>query len=358
MATKKTAAKKTAAKTKMLKFPCVKSKQGKFELVAFVTKASILRSFVEINQRDPDEKTGYQRVLSASRVRVIKAYIDAGKPIPTSILISLEEGSKLTHDANTDKWTISIPQSRESGWVIDGQHRLAGASEATTDIELVVVAFIGLSDIEQINQFVTINKEAKGVPTSLYLDLKRNLPHNKTEVERAKDRAVDIAERLKKDEDSPFYSKIIFTGSPKKGELSLNNFVRKVHPLVLTGKGLLAETFTFLEQATILNNYYKAFEQVFPKIFTSDKSPFFRTLGFGALINAFPTVFNLAIKYHQGFAVKDVIMILKKVEDFEFSQWNELGSGNAVEITAGADFAETLKFRFEDGKGSSTVIRL
>jgi DGQHR domain-containing protein len=358
MATKKKAVKKATTKTKTLKFPCVKSKQGKFELVAFVTKASILNTFVQINQRDPDAKTGYQRVLSASRVRVIKTYIEAGKPIPTSILISLEKEAKLTQDTDTDKWTISIPQSRESGWVIDGQHRLAGASEATTDIELIVVAFIGLSDIEQVNQFVTINKEAKGVPTSLYLDLKRNLPLNKTEVERAKDRGVDIAEKLKKDEESPFYSKIIFIGSPNKGELSLTNFVRKVAPLVQTGKGLLAETYTLPEQATILNNYYKAFEQMFPKVFTSDKSPFFRTLGFGALINAFPTVFNLAVKHYQGFAVTDVIKILKKVEDFDFTQWNELGSGNAVEIQAGADFAETLKFRFEDEHGQSTVIRL
>jgi DGQHR domain-containing protein len=166
MATKK----KVAAKTKTLSFPCLKLKQGKLELVTFVAKARTINSFAAINLRDPDEKTGYQRVLSPTRVRVINKYIDAGKALPTSVLISLEEDAKLKHDTETDKWTLSIPQKKGAGWVIDGQHRLAGASESTIDIELVVVAFIGLSVKDQVNQFVTINKEAKGVPTSLYLN--------------------------------------------------------------------------------------------------------------------------------------------------------------------------------------------
>lgn len=349
--------KKTAERTKTLKFPCLRSKQGKFELVVFVTKAHTLNTFVAINQRDPDEKTGYQRVLSPSRVRVIKSYIDAGKALPTSVLIALENEAKLTHDQATDKWTVSIPQKRTSGWVIDGQHRLAGASEAEKDIELIVVAFIGLDLKEQVNQFITINREAKGVPTSLYLDLLRDLPKVKTEVELAKDRSVDIAERLKKDEESPFYAKIVFVGSPQKGELSLNNFVRKVHPLVHKGKGML-ESFSFLEQSAILNNYYKALEQVFPKFFTREKATFFKTLGFGALINALPTFFNLTVKHEGGFAVEDAIKILKRIEDYDFTQWDTFGSGNAVELQTGSDFAEMLRFRFEDESGEGTVIRL
>ena len=338
-------------------FPCIVVKQGKYQLICFVTTAHILNSFVAINQRDPDEKTGYQRVLSVSRVRVIKNYIDAGKPLPTSVLISLEKEAKLAQDEETGNWFVSIPRKKVSGWVIDGQHRLAGASEAQHDIELVVVAFIGLSLQEQVNQFVTINREAKGVPTSLYLDLLKDLPRNKTDVELAKDRSVDIADKLRKDEESPFYAKIVFLGSPQRGELSLTNFVRKVYPLVQKNKGLL-EAYSFLEQATILNNYYKAFEQVFPKFFDSTKSVFFKTLGFGALMNALPTIFNLSLKHHKGFTVRDVISVLRKVEDFDFAQWNTLGSGNAIEIQAGSDLAEMLRFRFEDSDEQGTVIRL
>ena len=344
-------------KAKTLEFPCLKLNQGKFELVAFVTKASILNSFVAINQRDPDEKTGYQRVLSLSRVRVIKTFINAGKALPTSVLISLENTAKLTLNQKTNQWTLSVPQKKGSGWVIDGQHRVAGASEATTDIELVVVAFVGLDIKEQINQFVTINREAKGVPTSLYLDLLKDLPHTKSDVELAKDRSVDIADRLRKDDESPFYAKLVFLGSPQKGQLSLTNFVRKVYPLVHKGKGAL-ESYSFLEQSTILDNYYKALEQVFPKFFASPRVTFFKTVGFGAMINAFPTIFNLSLKYHQGFTVKDAIAILKKVEDYPFDQWDTIGTGGGAENQAGADFTETLRYRFEDESGQATVIRL
>jgi DGQHR domain-containing protein len=360
MATKKTLTKKTSAKKNgsvPYQFPCLVTKQGKYQLVCFVTTARTLNNFVAINQRDPDAKTGYQRVLSMSRVRVIKTYIDAGKPLPTSVLISLEKEAELTEDGDTGNWVVTIPRKKTAGWVIDGQHRLAGASEAQHDVELIVVAFIGLNLQEQVNQFVTINREAKGVPTSLYLDLLKDLPRNKTEVELAKDRSVDIADSLRKDEESPFYAKIIFLGSPQRGELSLTNFVRKVYPLVQKNKGLL-EAYSYLEQSTILNNYYKALEQVFPKFFDSTKSVFFKTLGFGAVINALPTIFNLSIKHYQGFTIRDVITVLRKVEDFDFAQWDTLGSGNAVEIQAGADLVEWLRFRFEDSDEQGTVIRL
>jgi hypothetical protein len=141
--------------------------------------------------------------------------------------------------------------------------------------------------------------------------------------------------------------------------LSLTNFVRKIYPLVHKGRGIL-ESYSLLEQSTIIDNYYKAIEQVFPAFFAGTKMIFFKTLGFGAMINAFPTVFNLSLKHRQGFTVKDATTILKRVEDFRFDEWDALGSGNAVEIQAGAEFAEMLRYRFEDEDedGKGTVIRL
>ena len=58
--------------------------------------------------------------------------------------------------------------------MIDGQHRLAGAHEAValgTDLVLPVIGFLDLSIEKQVELFITINKEARGVPASLYIDL-------------------------------------------------------------------------------------------------------------------------------------------------------------------------------------------
>jgi DGQHR domain-containing protein len=109
-----------------------------------------------------------------------------------------------------------MPAGTDVGWVIDGQHRLAGAEVASrggTDIELPVIAFIGLSEPRQVEQFVTINREAKNVPTSLYLDLLRLLPNRKP-ADVAKERAADLATQLRRDEESPFFESIVVTTSP------------------------------------------------------------------------------------------------------------------------------------------------
>ena len=149
-------------------------------------------SFSEINQRHEDKDIGYQRVLSHSRVKRIKNFIANGNAIPGAIIISCDN-AKYKNDE------ISIPNKPNAAWIIDGQHRSAGAVEASKegyDINLPVIAFINLDDQEQTEYFVTINKEAKGVPSSLYLDLLRQLPRQKTERETLEERIADISKEL------------------------------------------------------------------------------------------------------------------------------------------------------------------
>ncbi|MDB6122793.1 MAG: hypothetical protein JWQ71_1786 [Pedosphaera sp.] len=333
--------KEISKNTEGIDFPCLTVEQDKTTLVLFSANAKKLWSLVDINKRDPDKDTGYQRTLSQARVKAIANYIEIKKVIPLSVLISLE-GATLSHD----KKTITIPDRKDAGWVIDGQHRLAGAHQAKADLEIAIIAFLDLPLEKQIEHFVTINREAKGVPTSLYFDLLPHLPHSKSDSEMSKERAADIANQLKKDETSPFFNRIVVMTSPKRGEMSLNNFVRKVSSLVQkkTGKFNL---YTEQEQRKVIDNYYKALEHVFPKEAKKDECIFFQTIGFGALMNILPTIFDLSIKHYKGFRVEDASKILKKVEDFEFSTWKEMGTGTAAEGQAGADIRQQLLNRLE-----------
>jgi DGQHR domain-containing protein len=331
-------------------FPCLSLKQDKYDLVCFVVKAHELWTFVKVNTRESDKDTGYQRALSTSRVKALSQYIDNGNAIPNSVLISFDE----TSDAISKNGVLSFTAADDAAWVIDGQHRLAGAHESSKNIELIVVAFIGLKLDEQINQFVTINREAKGVPTSLYYDLLKYLPNTTSDADLARERAANIADVLKKNEGSPFFQKIVIS-APKKGQISLTNFVRKVSPLVIDKKGKF-HTYIFLEQVGIINNYFSALEHVFPKQFNEDKQTFFRTLGFGAMINALVSVFDLSLREYQGFRVEDAVKILKRVDYFEFDSWSERGSGSAAEIMAGEDFRqELLKHFIVDGQDAETL---
>ncbi|HVU95299.1 MAG TPA: DGQHR domain-containing protein [Puia sp.] len=342
---------KSSAVSKSLSFDCLPIVQGNHILVVFKASAKSLWDIVEINQRDTDKNTGYQRALSESRVASVQRYIEKGNTIPISILIALGPASHLSKDRKS----LSIPQIPNAGWVIDGQHRLAGAKEAANDIELAVVAILHPSEQEQIKQFVIINQEAKGVPRSLYYDLLKHLPPDKSETDLAKERAVDIANQLKKDENSPFYSKIVIT-SPKTSEISLNNFVRKVYPLL--SKNGFFNTYTLIEQTKIIENYFSAFRNVFPQYFEFASPIFYKTLGFGGLMNSLPTIFQLTLKHYQGFTVADISKILRNIADFDFGEWNS-GTGTQAEKQASDDLNAHLSRRLgDDTDDNSTTIRL
>lgn len=320
-----------------IEFSCIPVKQGNRQFYMFEALASTLKDLLAVSRREEDKDQGYQRHFSQSRVRAISQYIDQGNPIPLSLLVTFDDGV-----FSERKGTIFVPQKNDAGWIIDGQHRFLGAINARNDTEIPVVAFLGLDEEEQIHQFITINKEAKGVPTSLYYDLLPRLRIKKTPAELAKERAGDIAQTLRKDEDSAFFGRIVVTTSPKKGELSLNNFIRKVTTLVNEQNGVLA-TYGEHEQAKIIDNFYKGLGKVFPREYSRVNSKFFQTLGFGALMNFLPYFFSATLKDRQGFTVDDVAAMFKEVSHFDFGAWSSYGTGNNAERQAGED----LKVEFD-----------
>lgn len=346
--------KKSGKVDKPLRFAASEVEQSEHKLYVFKAKASVLFAALSINRRIEDKDEGYQRVLSPSRVQAITRYITQKRSIPTAIVISFDSAT-----FNASKRELRVPAGKDVGWVIDGQHRLAGADNAARagiDIEMPVVAFIGLSPDSQVTQFVTINREAKNVPTSLYLDLLGKLP-NRSAADSAKERAVDLATELRRSEDSPFFDKIVVTVAPKKGQISLTNFVRKISPIVTQDKGILG-TNPEREQRAVISNYYKGLSQVFPREFSAKESMFFKTVGFGALWNAFPTFFSLTLNHQTGFEVKDVVAIFKRIESFDFSSWKEFGSGNQAENLAGDDLKTSLLLAFTSEDGTTGALRV
>jgi DGQHR domain-containing protein len=133
-------------------FPVVPIHQGaKHTLYSFSEKASELWKYVSINRREENKDDGYQRVLANSRVRAVADYIKDDNIIPGSIIISVDKGKY-----DPKKGRLTIGAGKDVAWVIDGQHRLAGAhlaSQEGVDIELNVIAMLGLSEQEQIEQF-------------------------------------------------------------------------------------------------------------------------------------------------------------------------------------------------------------
>ncbi len=77
------------------------------------------------------------------------------------------------------------------------------------------------------------------------------------------------------------------------------------------------------------------------------------------MFNAIDLVFDYAVKLEKGFALPDIIKILKRVEDFPFTDWKKYGSGSAAEIQAANDFKISLELRLrETDQGKDGSIRL
>jgi DGQHR domain-containing protein len=335
------------------KFDCLIITQNETKMAVFPASATELWSIVDINRREPDKEKGYQRVLSPARVASIARYVKAGSVIPTSILVSFDNC-----ELSPDSKTLIVPNKKNAGWVIDGQHRLAGIHESGADLQVSVVAFMNLSVKKQIEQFVKINKEAKNVPSSLYLDLLKHLP-DKSEADVSKERAVDIAHTLRKDEDSPFFGRISVVSAPKPGQLSLTNFVRKIGPLITQNKGKF-HVYSVTEQIGIFSNLYHALENTFPDIYEPKEgtSVFFKTIGFGALMNALPTIFDYTLKLHKGFKVEHISAVLKNIDHFDFANWDEFGTGTEAENSAAEDLREALREAIEEAGNSSAALDL
>jgi hypothetical protein len=235
-----------------------------------------------------------------------------------------------------------------------------GSSQEGTDIELNVIALLDFGEQEQIEQFVTINREGKNVPTSLYLDLLKRLPHVKKPGEVASERAADIANALRHQRDSIFYGRIAVTTSPRQGQqVSMVNFVRKITPYVNPERGLL-NVFTLAQQIEIVENYFNAIRKVYPEEWKKSDCIFFKTIGFGALWNVFEDIFKECTMQGDGFRVQDIEEVLEPLKNFDFAQWSSIGTGSKAEIEAAKDFQVDFARSIEKRRagGAKKQIRL
>jgi DGQHR domain-containing protein len=299
--------------------------------------AKQLGSLASVNKRDPEKDQGYQRLFSETHVRGIKRFLELGKCIPVSVLATFK-------GATFSKGQLKLKVGKRNGWIIDGQHRFLAALSLSKEIVLPIVAFINLDMSKQIEHFVTINREAKGVPSSLYLDLLKRLPKEKTPGEHAKERATDIARELSSNEKSPFFGKIVVLTSPKKGEISLTNFARKVSPLLK--KGSCLAPFKSKEQIGILSNYFDGITDAFPS--EADKSPpvWFQTIGFGAFLDFLPVFFGSVYSGTKSFTRDQVREALAGMKP-DFQSWRDGGTGTQAEGVA----AQSLEDIFDAGGG-------
>lgn len=222
------------ATKKIVKAPCIETKQGSRKFLLTKLPASIVTtiSYAAIRGQS-DEEGAVQRVLNQGRINSIKAFTLQGGDYPNAVVLNwVSQTNKIT----TSSGVLTFTSGEGLAQLIDGQHRIAGIKAAIEEnnafgkLELPVVIYPNLSTQECADIFLSINTEQKPVPRSLVFDLYGVASENV--VDHAAVRARDIALFLNESE-SPYEGEIKMPGSAKrKGGIPLSSAVTGIKPLV------------------------------------------------------------------------------------------------------------------------------
>lgn len=163
----------------------------------------------------------YQRLIKKERLKSVREFINMGGYFPNSLIISVDSKKPMQFDpapkgVNGDSTatagTLHLPQTYQSAYIIDGQHRLYGYSDsqyaATNTVP--VVAFERLSKDKQLRLFMEINENQKAVSKSLRNILEIDIYNDSDDpIMRKKALLGRIGKRLGEDPKSPLHGRII-----------------------------------------------------------------------------------------------------------------------------------------------------
>ncbi|EOV0354073.1 DGQHR domain-containing protein [Vibrio fluvialis] len=283
---------------------------GSDDVGCFVTvmEAKDIFEISEVSRVDTDPKEGYQRYLNSKRADDIAEYLNGGNIIPGSIILSAQDGCIINYDEDLQE--IDIDTQNGKLFVIDGQHRLYGASRAEKPILLPVCIFKGLNLKQEVQYFLDINSNQKGVPKTLRIELLKFL----SEPESKETILIKLFKELGEEIVSPLYGKVSATLSVP-GKISHVPFQAGLEPLI---EGKILKSFDYDKKKTLIINYLNAVSKVLTEMEGNDKrlvtSAFFQ-----AIFKVFDDACSYALTYFKNYKTDSLYQVLvgfKKI-DFE-----------------------------------------
>ena len=163
----------------------------------------------------------YQRLIKKERLKSVREFINGGGFFPNSLIISIDTrkpldfqnaGPAINGDSAAKAGVLQLPQTYQSAYIIDGQHRLYGYSDSdhASNNTIPVVAFERLSKDKQLRLFMEINENQKAVSKSLRNILEIDIYNDSEDpIMRKKALLGRIGKRLGEDPRSPLHGRVI-----------------------------------------------------------------------------------------------------------------------------------------------------
>lgn len=327
------------------KVPAVQGKlQGK-KFYSFVSTPRQMLKLAFVNHRslnDPDGAPSYQRLVSRTRLRQIKRFIQDGGFFPTNILVNLSSKARFEQVAKDEETGVSfghlyLPAKYRSAWIIDGQHRLYGyapLSDEYLDQNIMVVAFEQLAKEEEANLFVTINHEQKSVPKTLLDDLEGELKWGSVvPSERIGAISARLIGLLNEDIGEPLYSRVTRQGIAAtehtcltvpaiKAALRRSGLVGQTvlkkgeyAPGPLSGR---TDTETLDRARSVINEYFEIIRSANPSLWDSGRGGYLCTnVGIDAYLNLLAALTQY-MESNKGMAARelDPMELIAEIEEY------------------------------------------
>ncbi len=237
-----------------------------------------------------EEEGAVQRVLNVKRVDEIKKFVLDGNMFFNTFLLNWTQSNEKPEFSGGK---IHIPVLAKAAQVLDGQHRLAGLEEAMIEKNeigeehILVSICLNLMTKQSAKIFLNINSEQKPVPKSLIYDLFGEVEDNQ---DHAINRAMDIAQELNENTESPYHNKIKFPGE-NIGSIDLSTVVGCLKKYLEKNGNFEAYNVSSINtQKQVILNYFNAIKFYYEneKLWEiKTKNPFLKSAGFAGAIDFF-----------------------------------------------------------------------
>lgn len=320
----------------------------------------------DMRNDDINQRIGIQRELNSSRVKEITEYVKTTDAcFPNSVILSVKEKNimDITASSETDGvYKITLIDSEDTFQIIDGQHRIAGLESYQEEeaFEVNVSLFLDMDIEQQAILFATINSKQKGVNKSLMMDL-----HTMQTTRNPIKSAHYISRILNGKDDGALTGRITpFYSSPKQGgyKYTQANFIQKTikyisgsdiqlikdrdalkagEPLIYANensrKKLIFRNLFIDAQdeiiALIINNYFIAVRNCWPRAWEQTGYVLARSIGFNALMIVLPFVVGKVGLYDQVVQVEQFEQVLRGLnltdDDFDENDFTLSGYGQS-----------------------------
>ncbi|MBB3292757.1 DGQHR domain-containing protein [Mitsuaria sp. BK045] len=283
---------------------------GEVGLFSLALKPSEIFPFTRVSRVDEDQEAGFQRALDAHRVKRIAEYIKEGKVVPGAIILSAQDPERINFNADTGK--LSFPAEEGFFLVIDGQHRLYGSVKAEADhgcqIRVPVCILTNLTHPEEVQYFIDINGNQKGVSKTLRIELTKFL----VEEESSDAIRLRLFEDFNSDPESPLFGHLSAT-QRSVGYISHVPFKAALDRIL--DKDPLKK-FDYDKKKKLLNNYLAG---VADNLFEVDQGKrLYQSAFFQAIFRVFEKACEIALMYHRNYSENAFSQIFRFLQDLNF----------------------------------------